>query len=222
MTGSAAGACAVLGAGPGLGAALARRFGREGHPVGVVARSRAALAALCSELAAMGIDGRPFPTDLARPAGVPATMEAMAERLGPIEVLCYNAARLGMQARPSELDVGALEDSLRVNLLSAVAASQAVIPAMRARGRGSILLTSGTFAVAPSAPFAAISMGKAALRSLALTLDEEVAPDGIHVATVVIGGVIERGGPHDPDRLADQFWQLHQQPPGEFVTEVRV
>jgi NAD(P)-dependent dehydrogenase (short-subunit alcohol dehydrogenase family) len=82
---------------------------------------------------------------------------------------------------------------------------------MRRAGRGTLLFTGGGLALGPKPGLAAASLGKAALRSLALSLAGELAPEGIHAATVTVCGFVQPGTPLSPDRVAQAFWELHAQ-----------
>jgi len=95
-----------------------------------------------------------------------------------------------------------------------------VLDGMMEAGHGTILLTGGGLALAPLADLASLSIGKAAVRSLAFSLAEELEPAGIHVATVTICGFVQEGTHFSPDRIAAEFWRLHQQSPGQFETEI--
>jgi short-subunit dehydrogenase len=101
-----------------------------------------------------------------------------------------------------------------------VVATQVAAPAMRAAGAGTILFTGGGFADYPVPALATLSLGKAALRSAATILGVELAEDGIRVATVTIAGVVERGTPFDPDRIAETFWRVAQSD-GDWQSEFR-
>lgn len=201
----------VVGIGPGLGAALARRFMAGGYAVTGLARDPARAAAI------PGV--APQAADAADPAGLTAAITAD----GPVDVLIYNAYRATMmQDGPSSLDVSALIEDFRVNVAGALAAVQAVLPGMRAAGRGSILLTGGGLALDPTGwlPAASLAVGKAGLRTLALTLHKELASTGIHVGTVTVAGQIQPGTPFDPERIADAFWDLHSDAEGAFRAEI--
>ena len=131
---------------------------------------------------------------------------------GPVSVLIYNAYRATMgDAGPASIDPGELIADFRVNVAGALAAAQAVLPAMRAARAGTILLTGGGLALDPTGwlPAASLAIGKAGLRSLALTLHKELSPAGIHAGTVTIAGQIEAGTAFDPARIAEAFWDLH-------------
>jgi NAD(P)-dependent dehydrogenase (short-subunit alcohol dehydrogenase family) len=200
--------CAVLGYGPGLGAALAARFAAGGFHVVGLARDPARHAATGIEMRA---------ADAADPASLAAALA------GRVDVLIHNAYRATMAAPgPSALPVAELAADFAVNVGGALAAAQAVLPGMRAAGRGSILFTGGGLALDPTGwlPAASLAIGKAGLRSLAQTLHAELAPAGIHAGTVTVAGMIAPGTAFDPARIAEAFWSLHQDPPGAFRAEL--
>jgi NAD(P)-dependent dehydrogenase (short-subunit alcohol dehydrogenase family) len=91
---------------------------------------------------------------------------------------------------------------------------------MRAGGAGTILITGGALALEPHAPYASLAIGKAGVRSLALSLAEELEPAGIHVATVTICGYVGSGEPFMPDTIADAYWKLYVQPREAWEREV--
>ena len=212
MTGSRPGACLVIGTGPKLGLSVARRFGRGGHAVAIVARKADALEDMRKTLAADGSECVAIAADMSAEGEAARVVKATQSSLGPVEVLVYNAAALGVRGLPSEIDLDLLNETLRVNLLSALTATQAAIPDMRKLGRGTVVFTNGTWGLTPSAPFCAIGLAKAALRNLALSFAEELAPDNVHVASFMISGVIKAGTEFDPDLLAEKYWALHEQP----------
>lgn len=200
--------CAILGYGPGLGAALAARFAAGGFHVIGLARDPARHRAAGVELRA---------ADAADPASLAAALS------GPVAALIHNAYRATMAAPgPSALALPDLAADFAVNVGGALAAAQAVLPAMRAAGRGSILFTGGGLALDPTGwlPAASLAIGKAGLRSLAQTLHAELAPAGIHAGTVTVAGMIAPNTAFDPARIAEAFWSLHQDPPGAFRAEI--
>lgn len=200
----------VVGIGPGLGAAVARRFAAGGYAVTGLAREPARLAAI------PGVEVRA--ADAADPTGLGAAITSD----GPVEVLIYNAYRATMApGGPAGLEPAALIEDFRVNVAGALVAIQAVLPEMRAAGHGSILLTGGGLALDPTGwlPAASLAIGKAGLRSLAQTLHKELAPEGIHVGTVTVAGQIHPGTAFDPDRIAETFWTLHTQPADRYEWE---
>ncbi|GAC1322809.1 MAG: SDR family NAD(P)-dependent oxidoreductase [Thermoleophilaceae bacterium] len=206
----------IVGVGEGIGSALAMRFAREGHDVGLVARNGDRLEQLAATL-----PGRPgtAAADAGDERALRAALESLADELGPPEALLYNAVA-PVPGSPSELSPSALVSELRVDVVGALVAAQTVLPALRSAGGGSLLMTGGGLALNPSAGFASLSVGKAALRALALVLHQELAPEGIRVTTLTINGYIKPGGHFAPDLIAERFWQLHTTPAGELPGEV--
>lgn len=211
--------CLVVGMGRGIGLSVARRFGREGYRLGLVARNEASLENYAGALELDGYTVGRFLADVSRTSQLISAVREAEKQLGPIEVLVYNAyASLG--SRASELSLEALEETLKVNLYGALVAAQLVIPGMLSRRKGTLLFTGGGLALNPQPDRAALSIGKAALRALVGSLSKELYHEGIHVATVTIAGQIRRNTPFDPDLIAEKFWELHAQPPGQWKTEI--
>jgi NAD(P)-dependent dehydrogenase (short-subunit alcohol dehydrogenase family) len=144
-------------------------------------------------------------------AALSSAIEALELDLGPVEVLIYNAYR-ATYAMPSQVPVEELIADTRVNVGGALAAVQAVLPGMRARGQGTILLTGGSLALDPTGwlPAASLAVGKAGVRSLALTLNKELADSGIRVSTITIAGTIEPNTDFAPELISEAYWQLHR------------
>lgn len=218
MTNMTRGTCVVVGAGPGLGAALARRFGGEGYRVALVSRGSERLDALAVALGEDGIEAIAVPADAADADDLRRAVEA-AGRL-PIEVLVYNAA-VYPSGRPGDLEPAALAGAFAVNVTGALVAAQAVLPGMAARGRGTILLTGGGAALKPGADWTALSVTKAALRAFAFTLHEEALPHGVHAATVTVMGSIGSTPDLAPAAIAAAFADLHHAPLERWTAEVR-
>lgn len=204
---------AIVGMGPGMGMALARRFGREGHRLGLFARRADALKELVDQLKAEGFHAHGHALDASDLAGMKKTLGG-----SNADVLIYNAS-IFREATPSQLDPEELVTEFRAMAGGFLAAVQGVLPSMKTKDKGTILLTGGGSAISPFASGASLSVGKAAQRSLLLSLAQELGGTGIHAATVTICGMIQPGTAFDPDKLAEQFWQLHAQPKGAFELE---
>jgi NAD(P)-dependent dehydrogenase (short-subunit alcohol dehydrogenase family) len=205
----------IVGAGPGIGLAVARRFALGGFAVAVVSRPADPLAAFQAALEAPGPGAEPGPAlvlaaDLAQEEPLREALAAIAAWGGSPEVLVYNASA-GAQGPAADLDPARLLAGFRVSAGAALACAQWALPAMRAAARGTLLFTGGGLALEPKPGLAAASLGKAALRSLALSLAGELAPEGIHAATVTICGFVQPGTPFSPERVAQAFWELHLQ-----------
>ncbi|MFF3872615.1 SDR family NAD(P)-dependent oxidoreductase [Streptomyces sp. NPDC001978] len=203
---------AIIGAGPGLGSAVARRFGREGYDVALVARDRARLDALAAELGAEGVTARGFTADVRNPESLAAALDEAATALGPVEVLQYSPVPQRDFMRPVlETTYQDLVGPVEFSVYGPVAAVQRVLPGMRALGRGTILFVNGGTAVVPHPDRAGTSIAFAAESAYGHLLHDTLAADGIHVAQLVIPGAIVPGHERkDPAVLADTLWDLHR------------
>ncbi|NJK81573.1 MAG: SDR family NAD(P)-dependent oxidoreductase [Chloroflexaceae bacterium] len=211
--------CSIVGAGPGVGQAVARRFALAGFQIALVARRPAVLEQQATELQASGATAQTFPADATDPAALQAAFQQIHAQMGAPAVLVYNAAviRDGM---PSDTAYENLINDFRVNVAGALVCVQAVLPTMREQQRGTILFTGGGLALDPYAQYASLAIGKAGLRSLTYTLGAELEPQGIHVATVTIAGTVQPGTFFAPDLIAEQYWNLHTQAPGTWQREI--
>jgi NADP-dependent 3-hydroxy acid dehydrogenase YdfG len=202
---------AIVGAGPGLGAAAARRFGRGGFDVALLSRSQENVDALAAELTAEGLTARGYAADVRDGASLAIALDRAAHTLGPVEVLQYSPIpqkeflRPLLETTPDDL-AGALEFSVH----GPVTAVQQVLPGMRSLGRGTVLFVNGGSAVLPNARVAGTSIAFAGESAYAQMLHEALAHEGIHVGQLIIRGAIQPGHPRtDPAVLADTLWAMH-------------
>ena len=198
----------IIGAGAGIGASVARRFGRAGLRVGLVARAQSSLDQARAALAATGIPATGVTADAAQPSQLTAALDDLSARMGAPEVLVYNAG-LVRSDRPGELSNEQHFAAYAVNVLGAMTSAAHLAPAMTAAGGGTILLTGGM--PEPDPAVTSLSLGKAGVRALTVLLARQYGPANIHVATVTIGGAVAPGGRFDPDRIAEHYWRLHRQ-----------
>jgi NADP-dependent 3-hydroxy acid dehydrogenase YdfG len=211
----------IVGMGPGVSAAVARRFAREGFAVGAVARSEQRLEATLAALRTAGVRVAAAAADAGDMGSLRGALSRLRAELGDADVLVHNAA--GMTYRPlAELEPEAFAADLAVSVAGAFTAAQCVLPAMRARRAGTLLFTGGGFAFEPLPAMASLGAGKAAVRNLAFSLHADLKASGIHAATVTICGMVAPGAAFDPDRIAESYWQLHAQPTGAFEREVQI
>lgn len=209
----------VVGAGPGLGASIARRFGREGFAITLVARNKQTLSALADELRADGVQVDTVTADASDAAGFRKALDEIAVAATPT-VVVYNAALVASDNVLTH-DVEYFANAYTVDVLGAISAAQAFTPAMRQAGTGTFLATGGYASVEPYPAYATLGLGKAALRNAVSMLHDELKPDGVHVAGVTIWGPIAPGTPVDPDLIADVYWNLHTQPAEQWTAETR-
>ena len=202
--------CVIVGAGPGLGFSLARRFARGGFEAALVGRKQGRLDRLAEALIAEGHGARGFAADAGDEAALTAAFGRIAAWNGDVGVLIYNAADMAADS-VTAMTPGVMMARMAANLGGAITSVNRVLPAMRDRGAGTILITGGGLALEPYPDWAALSAGKAALRGYAIALHKALAPEGIHVAVVAVCGIVEAGGAFDPDLIAEAYWGLHEE-----------
>lgn len=207
---SDAGSFIVIGAGPGLGSAAARRFGREGHPVGLIARNADRLATVAADLDCKGVATATETADVTDAEALSAAVGVLRERLGPIEAVLFSPRPSLAWIKPV-LDTGPSDvaSALQLSVVAAVAAVHAVLPDMRRRGRGTLLFTTGGAAVEPHRDRAVSAMAYAAESSYVRILHDALADQGVHAAQLTIVGPIGPGARHEPDAVAQELWRLH-------------
>ncbi|MGW2182975.1 SDR family NAD(P)-dependent oxidoreductase [Streptomyces sp. NPDC001732] len=204
---------ALIGAGPGLGAAVARRFGREGFDIALISRNQDHLDALDAELHQDGVHARGFAADVGDHQALTADLDAATAPLGPIEVLQYSPVphkdfmKPVLDTRPEDL-----HGPLTFSLFGPMTAVDQALPGMRELGRGTVLFVNGGSTVRPHPERAGTSIAFAAESAYAAMLHDVLLPENIHVAQLVVPGAIAPGDEHtDPALLADILWTLHYQ-----------
>jgi NAD(P)-dependent dehydrogenase (short-subunit alcohol dehydrogenase family) len=209
----------LIGAGPGVGASVVRRFGREGFRSTLISRGET-LERLASEMRSDGLEIEAVVADIEDLDSYRATLERIFSPPGAPGVTVYNAA-LPDPGEILDATVAQLRTAYAVDVLGAVVAAQVAAPVLRTAGTGTLLFTSGGFADHPVPALASLSMGKAAMRSAATLIAAGVKQDGVHGAIVTIAGSVVRGTAFDPDRIAELFWTAHTDPPDAWQTEYR-
>ncbi|WP_026910433.1 SDR family NAD(P)-dependent oxidoreductase [Patulibacter minatonensis] len=205
---------AIIGAGRGLGAAVARRFGKEGFAVALISRNQDRAEGLAADLRGEGVEAKGFAADVRDPDSIAAVLESATETLGPIEVLQYSPLpqkdfmRPVLETTPKDL-VGPVEFSI----YGPVAAVHAVVPGMRflpGENRGTILFVNGGSAVKPGRNVTGTSVAFAGQAAYAELLNEVLGEEGIQVSQLIIGGrIVEGDEEKGPDVLAEKLWDLH-------------
>ena len=203
----------VIGAGPGLGAAIAHRFAQEGFPVTLVARRRDAAEEIAARVRERGVPALPLEADVTDEDALRSAIDRSVEEFGIPDVVVYNAALIRRDA-PGDLTAKQYVDAYMVNVVGALTAAAHAAPAMASRGLGSFIITSGM--PQPIAQYTSLSLGKAAVRALAEILHQQYGPDGVHVATVTVYGSIAPGSKFDPQDIAECYWLIHTQPRDEW------
>lgn len=185
---------AVLGAGPGLGTSIARKFGQEGFAVALVARRQAPLDTLAAELAADGIPAAGFTADLRKPDAVAQVLADIANRLGPVHTLYYGPNAPEVFVPAFTLTLAEIEDKMALFLHGLVAAVGAVLPQMRSSGAGTIFAGLGGSAAIGLPFMSGPGPALAAARNYLYSLHGELAPEGIHVGMLTLSAMIRNSG----------------------------
>jgi short-subunit dehydrogenase len=200
----------IVGAGPNLGLAIARRFGHEGQAIGLVSRTQAKLDDLAGQLEGEGIRAAGAAADIRDADALTAAIQRLAAALGPVEVLEYSPLPAQEFMKPLfETTVDDFRGPLELNVLGAVAATTAVLGPMREAGRGSLLFTTGGAAITPNPRRAGVGVSFAGEVAYARMLRDELTGSGITVAHTAVGGRIGPGLDHEPGDLADVLWHRH-------------
>ncbi|MET9503757.1 SDR family NAD(P)-dependent oxidoreductase [Streptomyces sp. NPDC006622] len=207
---------ALIGAGPGLGLAAARRFGAAGHTVALIARDAEKLDGLTATLARDDVQARGYTADVLDTESLTSALYAAAADLGTVEILQYSPVPRADFMKPV-LDTSAddLDAPLSFSVKGPVTAVNAVLPGMRELGRGTLLFVNGSSAVRPNPKVAGTSIAFAAESAYARMLHDVLAPEDIHAAQLIIRGAIRPDAEHSsPDVLAQRLLDIHQRRDG--------
>jgi NAD(P)-dependent dehydrogenase (short-subunit alcohol dehydrogenase family) len=218
----------VVGAGPGLGWSLARRFAQAGMRVVACSRTPAKIEPLAKSA---GLDVRIEACDATKADEVERLFAKVELEMGTPKVAIFNA---GAYERGGILEITgeAFERCWRVGCLGGFHVGQAAARRMVPAGEGTILYTGATASLRGSAGFANLAVPKFGLRALAQSMARELGPKGVHVAHVIVDGQIESEGRREllaargpssllpPDAIAESYYQLYRQPRGAWTHEI--
>jgi NADP-dependent 3-hydroxy acid dehydrogenase YdfG len=210
---------AIVGAGSGLGASIARLFGSHGFDIALIARSTDRLTSLVQQLTYEGLNARGFSADVTERPSLTTALHEAEEELGGIDVLEYSpapkAAVAGQLpdlelAGPLDVTVENLQPEIDYHLYGSVTAARAVLPGMIERDRGTLLFTTGGGSINPSPLLGNVNAAQAAMRNWAINLHQVLDGTGVYAAHVGISAWIGGGKPDaEPDVIAENYWDLH-------------
>jgi NAD(P)-dependent dehydrogenase (short-subunit alcohol dehydrogenase family) len=217
----------LIGAAESLGASIAGTFAAAGYNVVGLARTGRSSAHLNQRVEQSGGTYAHLTCDIAQPVDLAAVLQTHA---AGIDVLVHNAHLLAIKSF-EQTTVSDFEQAWQVACLGAMISAQAVLPHMVARGEGAIILTGATAGVRGAAQFSAFASAKFALRGLAQSLAREFGPKGVHVAHVVLDGLIDepqtdrrfgsaQSARMDPDSVARTYLELASQHPSAWTHEM--
>jgi len=198
----------VVGAGKGMGNHIAKIFGEQDFRVVLMARKQESLDSNVKEFKENGMEAYGIAVDANIPDTLTEGFQKVNELFGCADVLVYNACILegGM---PTELSSSELMRHYQVDVASALHCVHQVLPGMREKKEGTILFTGGGLALYPMPEFTCVSIDKAALRALAITLNTELKEEGIFTGVVTIMGNVATDSQYDPADIAKEYWRLY-------------
>lgn len=218
MTSDSGNCLFIVGAGPGLGSAIAHRFAAAGYSLGMIARDETVLQAQEAEFTERGVTCFTARADVSEPAELRSALDTLEAALGVPDVVLANTSMF-VEAQPTEVDPEVFERVWKVVCLSALVALQQVVPGMSERGSGTFLMPGTPLALKPWPPGCALGSAKAAARNLVMNASEQLRPAGINAAVVTIDGVIDSSPEFAPARLADVFFATAQLPSDQWQAE---
>ncbi len=227
--------CLIIGAGDGTGAALARRFAKGGYTLCLARRRKDQLTPLIADLARAGAQAHGFELDSAREEQMVTVLATIEREIGPIAVAIYNVGGF-VKGGIGGLSADDFRAPWEAGCFGAYVMCRELAAYMVPRGQGTILFTGATASLRGSARFAALAVAKNGVRALAQSVARELAPEGIHVAHVIIDGGIDTpaararyadliaklppDGMLKPDDIAEAYWALHSQPRSAWTHEM--
>lgn len=200
----------VVGAGKGMGNHIAKKFGENQFRVILIARNQESLRSYVEEFEKEEVECYDYVGNAAYAESLKETFSKILNKFGKIDVLVYNAAVLEGGV-PTSLVTEEILHHYQVDVVHALLCTKLVLKEQEASGEGTILFTGGGLGQNPQSEYAALSMGKAALRALAYTLHQELSEKGIFVGIVTITGDVQASTHFDPEHVAEAYWELYTQ-----------
>ena len=212
----------IIGVGPGLGLALAKKFYEEGFDVCMIARSTGKLDTFINEMTQGSGKLYSYSADAGNRKSLESTLKSIQNEYGTPDLLIYNVSQL-RPAVPMDIAYDSFIEDFQINVGGLLTAYQSVFPLMKKKGAGTFLITGGGLSLSPFYEFASLGVGKAGLRNLTSSLAQEAKASGVNVFTITINGMIQPDTKLDPALIADKFLQVYENglTPGkiEFIFE---
>lgn len=227
--------CLIVGAGDGTGSAVAKRFALAGYTVCVTRRTPEASQGLLAAIHDAGGRAIAFTLDARREDEVVNLFKKIEQEVGVLEVVVFNVGG-NVRFPLLEMTVEKYFKTWEMCAMAGFLVGREAARAMLARKRGTILFTGATASLRGGIGFSAFAGGKAALRALAQSMAREFGPQGLHVAHIIVDGVIDSErvrttqpervaalGPQglvEPDSIAQAYLWLHEQRPDAWTFEL--
>lgn len=207
----------IVGAGCGIGLGIAKTFGKRGYTPILITREQSILDEMKGILAGHNIHADGTVAYAGDENSLKQALEQLQATYGTPDVLVYNASS-HTPGYPSTVVPADMINDFKVNVIGALVAVQSVLPGMKQQGQGSVLLTGGGQATHPTATLASLGIGKAGLRSLALSLHDELKSYGLYAGTLTVSGFVQPDTAFSPDLIGEAFYQMHKKKTEAEVT----
>ncbi len=209
----------IVGMGPGISNAVAEKFAQEGFAIAMIARNEQRLADYKSKFDKLGVETYQISADAGDEKSLVNAFKKIHSDFGNTNVLHYNVFSF-REGKPMDLKYDDVINDFKVNVAGALLSAQQVLPAMLEKKEGTLLFTGGGLAIEPYPIYTSLAIGKAGIRNLSHSLYADLKPKGIHAATVIVTGFVKPDTKYAPGLIAEEFWKLYQQKPGEFQREI--
>lgn len=210
----------IIGAGPGISHAIAQKFGNKGFKIWLIARTGSKLEEMSSQLLAKGIDNATFQADAGKELALKQALQTIIQTDGLPELIVYNASATSViDILDQKWEV--IKSLMDVNVGGCFHTIQYMLPGFLSQNRGKIFVTNGGSALNGDIQWAALSMGKAALRNMVQAFQKKIAGSHVHIAQVTVCGYVKADDPKfNPTSIAEIYWNLYLQKPEHFEQEV--
>lgn len=210
----------IVGSGPGISRGVARKFGKNGFSVALIARNELKLQEEIKLLESEGIQAIYALADVSDAASLSKAFDAIEERAGLADVTLFNASGFSVKDVLDQ-DWSTFQQVFDISVGGAFHAAKWVLPKYLSRNSGKLFLTGGGSALMGDPQWTTLGVAKAGMRNLAQALAKKVEGTSVHVSSVVVCGYVNDADPkYNPNAIADQYWALFTQKPGEFVSEI--
>jgi short-subunit dehydrogenase len=201
---------AILGAGPGLGLSIAKKFGANGFQVALISRNADKLNTLVEELRSLNIEAAAFPADVYNKEQVIAAFHDIKAKYGFIDVLEFSPTSGGYPPTPaSQVTAENALDAFQALVVAAIRSVEQVLPEMLEKRSGALLFTTGLSSIYPMQMMGNVGIALSGLRNYALNLHADLAPKGIYVGHLALGVFIKPGTATDPGFIADAWYDMY-------------
>ena len=199
----------VIGAGKGLGNSIAKRFGKKDFRVFLISRNIERLNQYKTEFEELNIETIVYTADCEKPQTLENALNEIQNKYGVIDVLVYNTAILE-SGNATSFDNDNFIRHFQVDVASALLSAKLVIKKQEEQKSGAILFTGGIFGDNPVSDYTGVSVGKAALKALGKTLQDELKEKGIFVGLITVADAIQPDTKHSPELISEKFFELYK------------